>query len=108
MGEVHLTQHRLLDNRGAVADILAPSAYKLFGRTSASSPCDAKFQRWVPNKPMVARGIFVWDRDHYARDVMTRLELLGTGGGVRIGLCGHTSTDMNGPSMGSPIWPEPA
>ena len=81
MGEVHLTQHRLLDNRGAVADILAPSAYKLFGRTSASSPFDAKFQRWVPNKPMVARGIFVWDRDHYARDVMTRLELLGTGGG---------------------------
>jgi selenocysteine lyase/cysteine desulfurase len=46
-------------------------------------------------KSMAARGIFVWDGDYYAREVMTRLDLLDTGGAVRIGLCHyHTSDDV--------------
>jgi selenocysteine lyase/cysteine desulfurase len=38
-------------------------------------------------KALAARGIFVWDGDYYAREVMTRLGLLDTGGAVRIGFC---------------------
>jgi len=46
-------------------------------------------------KSMAARGIFVWDGDYYAREVMTRLGLLDTGGAVRVGFCHyHTSTDV--------------
>lgn len=46
-------------------------------------------------KSLAARGIFVWDGDYYAREVMTRLGLLDTGGAVRVGFCHyHTSTDV--------------
>jgi cysteine desulfurase family protein (TIGR01976 family) len=46
-------------------------------------------------KSLAARGIFVWDGDYYAREVMTRLDLLDTGGAVRVGFCHyHTSTDV--------------
>jgi cysteine desulfurase family protein (TIGR01976 family) len=38
-------------------------------------------------KALAARGIFVWDGDYYAREIMTRLGLLDTGGAVRIGFC---------------------
>jgi cysteine desulfurase family protein (TIGR01976 family) len=38
-------------------------------------------------KRLAAEGIFVWDGDYYAREVMTRLGLLETGGAVRIGFC---------------------
>jgi cysteine desulfurase family protein (TIGR01976 family) len=46
-------------------------------------------------KSLAAQGIFVWDGDYYAREVMTRLGLLDTGGAVRVGFCHyHTSTDV--------------
>jgi cysteine desulfurase family protein (TIGR01976 family) len=46
-------------------------------------------------KSLAERGIFVWDGDYYAREVMARLDLLDTGGAVRIGFCHyHTSTDV--------------
>jgi cysteine desulfurase family protein (TIGR01976 family) len=38
-------------------------------------------------KALAARGIFAWDGDYYAREIMTRLGLLETGGAVRIGFC---------------------
>ncbi len=37
------------------------------------------------------RGIFVWDGDYYAREVMERLGLASSGGAVRIGFC-HYNT----------------
>ncbi len=44
-------------------------------------------------KALAARGIFVWDGDYYAREVMTRLGLLDTGGAVRIGFCHYHTED---------------
>jgi cysteine desulfurase family protein (TIGR01976 family) len=44
-------------------------------------------------KALGARGIFVWDGDYYAREIMVRLGLLETGGAVRIGFCHYHSTD---------------
>jgi cysteine desulfurase family protein (TIGR01976 family) len=44
-------------------------------------------------KALGARGIFVWDGDYYAREIMIRLGLLDTGGAVRIGFCHYHSPD---------------
>ena len=44
-------------------------------------------------KALAALGIFVWDGDYYAREVMTRLGLLETGGAVRIGFCHYHTAD---------------
>jgi cysteine desulfurase family protein (TIGR01976 family) len=44
-------------------------------------------------KALAARGIFVWDGDYYAREVMSRLGLLETGGAVRIGFCHYHTLD---------------
>ena len=47
-------------------------------------------------KVLGARGIFVWDGDYYAREIMTRLGLLETGGAVRIGFCHyHTLEEVD-------------
>jgi cysteine desulfurase family protein (TIGR01976 family) len=43
-------------------------------------------------KALASRGIFVWDGDYYAREIMARLGLLETGGAVRIGFCHYHST----------------
>ena len=44
-------------------------------------------------KRLGERGVFVWDGDYYAREVMTRLGLLETGGAVRIGFCHYHTAD---------------
>lgn len=44
-------------------------------------------------KRLAERGIFVWDGDYYAREVMARLGLLDTGGAVRVGFCHYHSMD---------------
>jgi cysteine desulfurase family protein (TIGR01976 family) len=44
-------------------------------------------------KALAARGIFVWDGDYYAREIMVRLGLFDTGGAVRIGFCHYHSPD---------------
>jgi cysteine desulfurase family protein (TIGR01976 family) len=44
-------------------------------------------------KALGARGIFVWDGDYYAREIMVRLGLFETGGAVRIGFCHYHSPD---------------
>ena len=44
-------------------------------------------------KALAARGIFVWDGDYYAREIMIRLGLLETGGAVRIGFCHYHAAD---------------
>jgi cysteine desulfurase family protein (TIGR01976 family) len=44
-------------------------------------------------KSLASRGIFVWDGDYYAREIMTRLGLLETGGAVRIGFCHYHTAD---------------
>ena len=44
-------------------------------------------------KSLAALGIFVWDGDYYAREVMTRLGLLESGGAVRIGFCHYHTID---------------
>jgi cysteine desulfurase family protein (TIGR01976 family) len=47
-------------------------------------------------KALAAKGIFVWDGDYYAREIMTRLGLLETGGAVRIGFCHyHTAGEVD-------------
>jgi cysteine desulfurase family protein (TIGR01976 family) len=47
-------------------------------------------------KALAAQGIFVWDGDYYAREIMARLDLLETGGAVRIGFCHyHTTGDVD-------------
>jgi len=35
----------------------------------------------------------VWDGDYYAREIMTRLGLLESGGAVRIGFCHYHTLD---------------
>ena len=44
-------------------------------------------------KRLAERGIFVWDGDYYAREIMTRLGLLGSGGAVRVGFCHYHTID---------------
>jgi cysteine desulfurase family protein (TIGR01976 family) len=44
-------------------------------------------------KRLAARGIFVWDGDYYAREIMTRLGLLDSGGAVRVGFCHYHTVD---------------
>jgi cysteine desulfurase family protein (TIGR01976 family) len=44
-------------------------------------------------KRLAERSIFVWDGDYYAREIMTRLGLLESGGAVRIGFCHYHSLD---------------
>jgi cysteine desulfurase family protein (TIGR01976 family) len=47
-------------------------------------------------KRLAARGVFVWDGDYYAREIMTRLGLLGSGGAVRVGFCHyHTLAEVD-------------
>lgn len=47
-------------------------------------------------KLLAERGIFAWDGDYYAREVMARLDLLDSGGAVRIGLCHyHTPREVD-------------
>ena len=44
-------------------------------------------------KRLAASGIFVWDGDYYAREIMTRLGLLDSGGAVRVGFCHYHTVD---------------
>lgn len=44
-------------------------------------------------KRLSARGIYVWHGDYYAREIMTRLGLLGSGGAVRVGFCHYHSRE---------------
>ena len=45
---------------------------------------------------LAGQGIFVWDGDYYAREIMTRLGLAETGGAVRIGFCHyHEDRDVD-------------
>ena len=47
-------------------------------------------------KRLAERGIFVWDGDYYAREIMIRLDLLESGGAVRIGFCHyHTPAEVD-------------
>jgi cysteine desulfurase family protein (TIGR01976 family) len=42
---------------------------------------------------LAAHGVFVWDGDYYAREIMTRLGLFATGGAVRVGFCHYHSEE---------------
>jgi cysteine desulfurase family protein (TIGR01976 family) len=44
-------------------------------------------------KRLAERGIFVWDGDYYAREIMVRLGLFDSGGAVRVGFCHYHSLD---------------
>jgi cysteine desulfurase family protein (TIGR01976 family) len=44
-------------------------------------------------KQLAERGIFVWDGDYYAREIMTRLGLFASGGAVRVGFCHYHSIE---------------
>jgi selenocysteine lyase/cysteine desulfurase len=47
-------------------------------------------------KRLAERGIFVWDGDYYAREIMTRLGLFESGGAVRVGFCHyHSGEDVD-------------
>lgn len=47
-------------------------------------------------KRLAERGIFVWDGDYYAREIMIRLALFESGGAVRIGFCHyHTPGEVD-------------
>lgn len=59
---------------------------------------------------LASRGIAVWDGDYYAREIMTRLRLLDTGGAVRIGFCHyHTLDEVDRvlEALGEPNGPRP-
>jgi cysteine desulfurase family protein (TIGR01976 family) len=47
-------------------------------------------------KRLAERGVFVWDGDYYAREIMTRLGLFESGGAVRIGFCHYHTLDEVG------------
>jgi selenocysteine lyase/cysteine desulfurase len=42
---------------------------------------------------LAERGIYVWDGDYYALEVMQRLGLQSSGGAVRIGLCHYNTVE---------------
>ena len=44
-------------------------------------------------KLLAERGIYVWDGDYYAREIMVRLGLLESGGAVRVGFCHYHTVD---------------
>jgi cysteine desulfurase family protein (TIGR01976 family) len=44
-------------------------------------------------KRLAEQGIFVWDGDYYAREIMTRLGLSESGGAVRVGFCHYHAPD---------------
>jgi cysteine desulfurase family protein (TIGR01976 family) len=44
-------------------------------------------------KALAARGVFVWDGDYYAREIMVRLGLGDSGGAVRVGFCHYHTPD---------------
>lgn len=47
-------------------------------------------------KRLAEQGIFVWDGDYYAREIMIRLGLFESGGAVRIGFCHyHTPGEVD-------------
>jgi selenocysteine lyase/cysteine desulfurase len=48
------------------------------------------------SRALADRGIFTWDGHYYAIEVFDRLELLASGGAVRIGFCHyHTVEDVD-------------
>lgn len=44
-------------------------------------------------KRLAERGVFVWDGDYYAREIMVRLGLQDSGGAVRVGFCHYHTLD---------------
>jgi cysteine desulfurase family protein (TIGR01976 family) len=44
-------------------------------------------------KTLAERGIFVWDGNYYALEIMERLGLQDSGGAVRIGFCHYNTSD---------------
>jgi cysteine desulfurase family protein (TIGR01976 family) len=44
-------------------------------------------------KTLAERGIFVWDGNYYALEIMERLRLQDSGGAVRIGFCHYNTSD---------------
>jgi cysteine desulfurase family protein (TIGR01976 family) len=44
-------------------------------------------------KALAERGIFVWDGNYYALEIMERLGLQDSGGAVRVGFCHYNTTD---------------
>ena len=44
-------------------------------------------------KTLAGRGIFVWDGNYYALEIMERLRLQDSGGAVRIGFCHYNTRD---------------
>ncbi|HKN80935.1 MAG TPA: cysteine desulfurase-like protein, partial [Actinomycetota bacterium] len=44
-------------------------------------------------KTLAERGIFVWDGNYYALEIMERLGLQDSGGAVRIGFCHYHRPD---------------
>ena len=55
-------------------------------------PCRRRAPRGHGER-LAASGIFVWDGDYYAREIMTRLGLLDSGGAVRVGFCHYHTVD---------------
>jgi cysteine desulfurase family protein (TIGR01976 family) len=47
----------------------------------------------VTAKALGERGVFVWDGDYYAAEIMERLGLADTGGAVRIGFCHYAAQE---------------
>ena len=45
------------------------------------------------SRALANRGIFTWDGHYYAIEIFDRLELLASGGAVRIGFCHYHTAD---------------
>lgn len=83
---------RFLDGIGDVPGL------RLYGRTDERrTPTFAvRLDGWSPRElaaELGRRGVFVWDGNYYALEVMQRLGLEDDGGAVRIGFCHYNDED---------------
>jgi selenocysteine lyase/cysteine desulfurase len=83
---------RFLDGVGEVPGL------RLYGRTDERrTPTFAvRLDGWTPRDlaaELGRRGVFVWDGNYYALEVMQRLGLEDDGGAVRIGFCHYNDED---------------
>ena len=56
-----------------------------------SFPAATLYDRDVES--LAERGVFVWDGNYYALEIMERLGLQASGGAVRIGFCHYNTPD---------------
>lgn len=76
-----------------------PDGVRLFGPSSPDERTPTFAVRLGDEPPrrtaeaLAARGVFAWDGDYYAMEIMRRLGLADTGGAVRVGFCHYNTLE---------------